>query len=90
MSHPVSIYHELLQAILGLDFFETLMFSDMRREHHHPHRSLKAWSGALLLAKCLNFGLLTHRSESVERIISPSNSQWWTTLVRLCSMSLNA
>ena len=40
--------------------------------HHHPHRSVTAWSGALLFADSSNVNR-SHKSESVERIISPSN-----------------
>ena len=52
---------------------ETMMSSSMEKGHHHPHRSVKAWSGAFLLAASLDYRSLTHRSESVERIISPSS-----------------
>ena len=52
VSHPVSICDELLQATLHVVFFlrDSFVFSVVRRGHHHPHRSVKAWSGALLLA----------------------------------------
>ena len=32
------------------------MFSSMEKGHHHPHRSVKAWSGAFLLAASLSVG----------------------------------
>ena len=51
VSHPVSVCDELLQATLRVDFeSDSFMFSVVRRGHRHPHRSVKAWSGALLLA----------------------------------------
>ena len=69
VSHAVSICDELLQATLRVDFFEkTLLVSVVRRGHHRPHRSVKAWSGALLLAASLNVGR-SNRLETVERII---------------------
>ena len=59
VSHPVSICDELLQATLRVDVQrDSFMFSVTRRGHHHPHRSVKAWSGALLLATSLNVGPL--------------------------------